>query len=239
METKNTLPEDNEDTSVPRLACNTSLGSQPKPATAGCFVQAHKDHEQRRPSNVIATPVCHNMAECSSAAKVRARLNRIPHPTDGNITPSEPGWDSEDALSIYLSYGLAYTAGSALESVPPPSEEICLDAFLVPNKAGLTAGARAWSKHAHRSGNASSDMEQSLRWWGTPSGPVMRINERALELFWRVWKSATWRNLHWLPHQILVYEIRVSEGYGMRWAQDHGRVYDTVGVDNSVGDRKD
>ncbi|KAE9408333.1 hypothetical protein BT96DRAFT_696686 [Gymnopus androsaceus JB14] len=26
--------------------------------------------------------------------------------------------------------------------------------------------------------------------------------------------TTTWRNLHWLPHSILVYEIRVQEGYG-------------------------
>jgi hypothetical protein len=32
--------------------------------------------------------------------------------------------------------------------------------------------------------------------------------------------GATWRNLHWLPHAVLVYEVRVPEGYGMRWSQD-------------------
>jgi hypothetical protein len=32
--------------------------------------------------------------------------------------------------------------------------------------------------------------------------------------------NATWRNLHWLPQRALVYEVRVLEGYGMRWSQD-------------------
>jgi len=49
---------------------------------------------------------------------------------------------------------------------------------------------------------------------------VAVINEKALALFWKVTNGATWQNLHWLPHQVLVYEIRVSEGYGMRWSQD-------------------
>lgn len=41
-----------------------------------------------------------------------------------------------------------------------------------------------------------------------------------MELFWRVLRAATWRNLHWLPHTVLVYEIRVPDGYGMRWSRD-------------------
>lgn len=238
METRHVLLGGNDDATFPRLACNTLPGSQP--AAAGGSVQATKerDHEQRPLSGMITTPVCHNMAECSSAANVRARLNHMLHLTDGDI-PFESVQEDERSLSIYLSHGLAYTVGSALEFVPPPSEEICLSTFLVPNKAGLTAGARAWSKHANRSGNTSSNIEQSLRWWGTPSGPVTRINERALELFWKVWNGATWRNLHWLPHQILVYEVRVFEGYGMRWAQDHGRIHDTVSIGNSVSDGED
>jgi hypothetical protein len=67
---------------------------------------------------------------------------------------------------------------------------------------------------------AKRTAETSAGWWGTPSGPVAVINERALALFWKVMNAATWRNLHWLPHQILVYEVRVAEGYGMRWSQD-------------------
>ncbi|KAE9402580.1 hypothetical protein BT96DRAFT_816405 [Gymnopus androsaceus JB14] len=29
-----------------------------------------------------------------------------------------------------------------------------------------------------------------------------------------------YRNLHWLPNSMLVYEIRLQEGYWMRWLQD-------------------
>lgn len=66
----------------------------------------------------------------------------------------------------------------------------------------------------------------------------------ALSLLEKVLKEATWRNLHWLPHQILVYEIRVPEGYGMRWSQDRNPEVEPV-VDQpeegvlSVADAKD
>ncbi|KAJ7863164.1 hypothetical protein B0H13DRAFT_2070837 [Mycena leptocephala] len=123
-------------------------------------------------------------------------------------------------------YGAGITVGSAIGS-RPPSTDSCLAAFVAPNRVGLTAGARAWSKHAHRSQSMDISPEEAKRtaetsagWWGTPSGPVAVINERALALFWKVMNAATWRNLHWLPHQILVYEVRVAEGYGMRWSQD-------------------
>ena len=115
--------------------------------------------------------------------------------------------------------------GSAIEEIPP-TDEVCLEAFLVENSAGLTAGAKAWTKHAHRSEQSSTaDLDNFTLntkpipgWWGTPKGPVSTINAKALELFEKVIRDATWRNLHWLPHEVLVYEIRVLEGYGMRWS---------------------
>lgn len=172
------------------------------------------------------TPCCYGMEELPSAVTERAQVFetlrvQAKQSDRHDIPPSSP-------LFVHLSHGLAYTVGSALGSTPP-SSEACIAAFLVPNKAGLTAGARAWSKHAHRS--QLQDMEEDERgrseasagWWGTPSGPVAIINEKALALFWKVMNNATWRNLHWLPHRVLVYEVRVLEGYGMRWSQDQSK----------------
>ncbi len=146
-------------------------------------------------------------------------------------------------LFKHLAHGLAYTTGSAL-GASPPSLEACLGAYQVSNSAGLTAGSRAWSKHCHRSQiqnqseseitpsahegdaekqercKAKSKRNKNEGWWGTASGPISVINEKSLALFWKVMNGATWRNLHWLPHQILVYEVRLAEGDGMRWARD-------------------
>ncbi|KAG6333441.1 hypothetical protein ID866_5643 [Astraeus odoratus] len=166
----------------------------------------------------------------SERAHLRDLLSRRGAP-DGSTEEEEEDPRLQTPLARHLLHGLAYTVGSALGCDPPTREE-CLAAFVAPNRVGLTAGARAWSKHGHRSqGHApSSDISaedaeaQSGGWWGTPSGPVAGINERALLLFERVVDHATWRNLHWLPHQVLVYEARVEEGYGMRWSQDRSGV---------------
>jgi len=168
-------------------------------------------------SVLIPTPNSYGMIEHPSAAQVRAQLCAG---GDGDNEADEP-------LSIHILHGLAYTVGSAL-GCTPPSIETCLAAFVVPNKVGLTAGARAWSKHFHRSqkdregarrANEEKD-ESSNGWWGKASGSKAVINEKALGLFWKVMNGASWRNLHWLPHGILVYEVRVLEGYGMRWSQE-------------------
>lgn len=171
------------------------------------------------------------MQEHPSAASERAKISEIL--SDNTLDSLNATRLTSSSLFIHLSHGLAYTIGSALGSTPP-SVETCLTAYLTPNKADLTAGARAWSKHSHRSLPAPSDAsdaaetqrgkrEASTGWWGTPSGPVASINKNALELFWKVMNAATWRNLHWLPRQILVYEVRVEEGYGMRWSQDQSQ----------------
>lgn len=186
--------------------------------------------EAEASGTIIPTPDCHGMSELPLAAEQRARLSC------NNLTTEI---DRGSPLSRHILYGLAYTTGSAI-GWAPPSAEMCRKAFEAPNNAGLTAGARAWSKHSHRSQKVKTseyevdpEVEQtenrrpedeSVGWWGRPSGPVAGINERALQLFSKVMENASWRNLHWLPHQVLVYEVRAREGYGMRWSQDQSTV---------------
>ncbi|KAI0699473.1 hypothetical protein BC835DRAFT_572473 [Cytidiella melzeri] len=221
-------PEEDGSVVVQEAVFQTDTSPRSQPAA-----HVSSEHSSLMKQNeALPNPHCHNMAEHPSATIGRARLRDLLQ-RGGSSMDYCSNSSEHSLLSLYIKHGLAYTVGSALDCMPPPSKETCVEAYLVPNKAGLTAGARAWSKHAHRSGtnyeHSSSSTAQSLRWWGTPSGPVARINERAIELFWKVWSGATWRNLHWLPHQVLVYEVRVAEGYGMRWAQDRGRPSDMDG----------
>ena len=175
----------------------------------------------------IPTPVCENMAEHPDAPAHRAALNALLAVDTPIVNP--------DALTTHLLHGLAHTVGSALGATPPTEDE-CLAAFTAPSSVGLSAGARARSKHAHRSSAAApasgalgkADAQEG--WWGTPAGPVASLNARALALFTRVVHGATWRNLHWLPHGVLVYEVRVRAGYGMRWARDLGGLLDARNV---------
>ncbi|KAJ7595669.1 hypothetical protein C8J56DRAFT_386502 [Mycena floridula] len=158
----------------------------------------------------IPNPHCSGMEEIPSTSEDREKLS------SRMLSSSPPEISTLSAVEKYLLAGLAVTVGSALGS-EPPSVETCLAAFCATNSVGLTEGARAWAKHSHRGTSASfSDAWQ----WGKPSGSVASINEKALVLFWKVMDQATWRNLHWLPHKVLAYEVRVAEGYGMRWAQD-------------------
>lgn len=161
----------------------------------------------------LEDPHCFGLQEVPEASQLRREVSDNP-----------AQFENADLLS-HLTHGLAYTVGSALGSTPP-SIEACLEAYLVPNSAGLTAGSRAWSKHSHRSQPPLGDEEEkdkrkrSEGWWGVTKGPVAVINEKSLAIFHKVMDAATWRNLHWLPHQVLVYEVRVAEGYGMRWSQN-------------------
>lgn len=269
--------------------------AQPTPASSAVEDSGgllRPDDIDRARTIVLRDPVCRGFVELSGAKEKRARVarylasrqsssqstHRLHCQSRLSESPStvlddlklsraeEEALDLTTPLFYHLSQGLALTTGSALGSTPPDTAT-CLAAFLVPNKAHLTAGARAWSKHAHRSqplpsstpsspshiANAAEGeetlepevdaksqkriqkekemklREQSDGWWGRPSGPVAVINQRALALFWKVVGGATWRNLHWLPHRVLVYEVRVEEGYGMRWSQDRSALYDEDG----------
>jgi hypothetical protein len=175
----------------------------------------------------IPIPRCHNMHELPTAATERTRVQDMLSQGD-QLALAEL---QTSPFFKHLLHGLAYTVGSALGSDPPTRQE-CLSAFTASaTNTGLMAGAKAWSKHAHRSGDADS----GVGWWGgQPKGPVASINECALVLFNKVVDGATWRNLHWLPHQVLVYEVRVEEGYGMRWSQDRGELVVGEGDGGSV-----
>ncbi|CAI5475373.1 unnamed protein product [Closterium sp. Yama58-4] len=72
-------------------------------------------------------------------------------------------------------------------------------------------GARALSKHWHRGRD---------NFWGDASGPDARKNQHALHCLTSLLDGATWMNVHALPHDLPVFEVRGSEGYGARWSAD-------------------
>jgi len=131
-------------------------------------------------------------------------------------------------LNTFL--GLRTTVGSALQL--PPSFSECIESFTkvyvktsaqpprrTPKgliKANtLTVGAKAFSKHCHR--------DISGTFWGVCTGTEKQKNEQANRVLARIMTNAAWINLHSLPHNTRVYEIRMAEGYGARW-----EIYDQV-----------
>lgn len=74
----------------------------------------------------------------------------------------------------------------------------------------LTVGARALSKHCHR--------ESAQSFWGGPAtGPEAAKNVQADLVLQKILKGAVWLNLHYVPPDKFVLEVRVKEGYGGRW----------------------
>ncbi len=117
------------------------------------------------------TPRCNNLDEPPDAVLEREKLNTLllehPNSSDDDIF--------QTPLAIYLRRGFACTVGSALDKIPP-SEEDCTQRLSRPKSPpGLTAGARAWSKHAHRSGNSEGGVASECSWWGQPKGPLTEI----------------------------------------------------------------
>ena len=107
--------------------------------------------------------------------------------------------------------GVGRTVGSV--NHPPPSLQLMYKSFTQIHhpKSTLTVGARALSKHCHRSSDC---------WWGESTGTIARKNQHALEVLTKVLVCVVWVNVHTLPHDVWVCEVRCAEGYGLRWGHD-------------------
>ena len=94
----------------------------------------------------------------------------------------------------------------------PPIRELlrAFDAFhTTVGQSILSVGARALAKHCKRSKKG---------WWGTCEGSELKKNEDSRKLAVRMIRNVVWINVHGLPHEVSVLEMRVKEGYGLRWA---------------------
>lgn len=78
--------------------------------------------------------------------------------------------------------------------------------------ANLVVGARALSKHCHR--------DVTNEWWGPCAGSEQVKNEHANAILMRILEDASWINIHLLPHNLKVIEVRGVGGYGARWSHD-------------------
>jgi len=110
-------------------------------------------------------------------------------------------------------FGMRVTQGT----IPrlPLSRRTLLASFELPHKPQaksiLTTGARAYTKHAHRS---------SERWWGEAKGPEAEKNAKARQVVELILNNAVWVNVHELPGDLPIMEVRTLEGYGVRWLAD-------------------
>ena len=110
--------------------------------------------------------------------------------------------------------GLRTTTGSM--NVIWPTKSKLQESFMELNnknqgqqqRSYLTVGARALQKHAHRS---------SEGFWGDGQGTETKWNDDAKRIINKIIEECEWINVHTLPHSEYVVEIRIRQGYGIRW----------------------
>ncbi|KAK3031885.1 hypothetical protein RJ639_035195 [Escallonia herrerae] len=111
--------------------------------------------------------------------------------------------------------GFVHTVGTVPEALPPPRSTL-LSSFLLPHNpdikgSTLTDGTRALAKHVNRSGG---------RYWGTFRGSDSDKNNLAVDAIGNLLAHSCWLNMHIVSPHGVVFEIRVSDGYGARWSED-------------------
>lgn len=114
----------------------------------------------------------------------------------------------EDVLRVL---GLNRTKGSI--DFLPPDIHVLWTSYQCRHhpKSKLTVGARALSKHCHRS---------TVHFWGVCTGSEEAKNNHALDVLGKIFENCVWINIHVLPHDVYVLEIRCAQGYGLRWSHD-------------------
>lgn len=158
----------------------------------------------------LVQPACDGMKELAFAQPERARLS-------GKVDGAGGLYGlmlATDVVQLHILHGYAVTAGSAYGHAAP-KRSTCTQLFTAVHdqrdnntQAQLHVGGRAFTKHAHRASDG---------WWGASTGSNAAKNAAAQAIFDRIWDNASWRNIFWLPHDMLAFEIRVKQGYGMRF----------------------
>lgn len=130
--------------------------------------------------------------------------------------------DKLSERGILTLLGLRETAGS-INTYLPPSITILSSNFLEqhtkepsPNNPKakipiLTVGARALCKHSHRA---------SEGFWPDAKGGDSIKNQKAETMLKMFFEKCIWINIHGLPHEIAIIELRIDKGYGIRWQID-------------------
>ena len=116
--------------------------------------------------------------------------------------------------------GLRRTIGTIPQLPPSPSRLV--ESFAMPHApestSRLSVGARALSKHWHRSAGGSAV------WGGEPKGSDEAKNRMADAVLCRLLATAVWANaFDGVGDEGAIYEVRQVEGYGARWSADGRR----------------
>ena len=111
--------------------------------------------------------------------------------------------------------GIRKTAGS-IDNFIPLDKNILINKFKELNnpKSKLTVGAKALCKHSHRS--------ITDPFWPGQGGKEKDKNDNAEKMLHLFLNECVWINIHLLPHQLVIIELRNDKGYGIRWQVNDG-----------------
>ena len=111
--------------------------------------------------------------------------------------------------------GIRKTKGS-INNYIPLDKNILISKFKELNneKSKLTVGAKALCKHSHRSVSES--------FWPGQGGKDKDKNENAEKMLNLFMEECVWINMHLLPHNLIIIELRIDKGYGIRWQVNDG-----------------
>ena len=111
--------------------------------------------------------------------------------------------------------GIRKTKGS-IDNYLPLDKNIIIGKFKELNneKSKLTVGAKALCKHSHRSVTES--------FWPDQGGKEIEKNEKAEKMLNLFINECVWINMHLLPHNLIIIELRIDKGYGIRWQVNDG-----------------
>lgn len=130
--------------------------------------------------------------------------------------------DKLSERGILTLLGLRETTGS-INCYLPPSIAILTSNFFEQNSkepnpnnpkakvSMLTVGGRALCKHSHRA---------SEGFWPDAKGGDQIKNQKAEMMLKMFLEKCIWINIHGLPHEIAIIELRIDKGYGIRWQID-------------------
>ena len=111
--------------------------------------------------------------------------------------------------------GIRKTKGS-IDNYIPLDKNILISKFKELNneKSKLTVGAKALCKHSHRSVSES--------FWPGQGGKEKDKNDNAEKMLKLFLEECVWINMHLLPHNLIIIELRIDKGYGIRWQVNDG-----------------
>ena len=112
-------------------------------------------------------------------------------------------------------FGVRKTTGS-IDYYIPLDKTLMISKFKELNnpKSKLTVGAKALCKHSHRS--------VTDPFWPGQDGKEKDKNDKAEKMLYLFLENCVWINIHLLPHQLVIIELRIDKGYGIRWQANDG-----------------